>query len=287
MSLSSESAYSEDVCLVLMTTTPGKEAIVPSPEDAPLYRIPWEAIAPSLTTQTQVLEVTFPLPARLHYLHVLQGVDPDAKVNSITCGGNIYSPAHLTLLGKPIATSYVDPIRHNSFCFRLEKKHVKVRDLPLVRLVLPKNTSDLSLLCSVTYELEHGQTFHRDLRICSTVPLTFNGQVLAIRVEGLPPAKHRCIVDVLGREHAVTVDLRGKENPVWVLRFQDTQDVTRGASTLMDGEGFNFSRLISPRIIFDPAYTDRPYTIKLTALSVNQFVETGPFDFHTNFRYHL
>lgn len=287
MSAPSESAYSEDVCLVLMTTSPGKEAVLPSPEDTPLYRIPWEAIAPPLTTQTQVLEVTFPLSARLHYLHMLQGVDPDAKVNSITCGGNIYSPAHLTLLGKPIATSYVDPIRHNSFCFRLEKKHVKARDLPLVRLVLPKDTSDLSPPLLVTYHLEHGQTFRRCLGLWSTVPLTFNGQVLAIRVEGLPPVKHRCIVDVLGREHAVTVDLRGKENPVWVLRFQDTEDITRGASTLLDGEGFNFCRLISPRIIFDPAYTDRPYTIKLTALNVNQFVETEPFDFHSNFRFNL
>ena len=287
MSAPSESAYSKDVCLVLMTTSPGEEAVLPPPEDAPLYRIPWEVVAPPLTTQTQVLEVNFPLPARLHYLHVLKGVDPDAKVNSITCSGNIYSPAHLTHLGKPIATSFVDPIRHNSFCFRLEKKHVKVGDLPLVRLVLPKDTSDLSPPFSVTYHLEHGQTFYRELGLWSTVPLTFNGQVLAIRVEGLPPVKHRCIVDVLGYEHAVMVDLRGKDNPVWVLRFQDTQGVTTGASTLVKGEGFNFSRLISPRIIFDPAYTDRPYTIKLTALSVNQFVETGPFDFHTNFRFTL
>ncbi len=104
---------------------------------------------------------------------------------------------------------------------------------------------------SMEYELENGCKFTRTLFPTSTMPLTFCHEVLALRVEGLATVKHECVIDMFGTQHPVTVDLCGKENPVWAIRFQDTLDMTRGACTFL-GEGFNFSRLSSPRIMFDP-----------------------------------
>lgn len=137
----------------------------------------------------------------------------------------------------------------------LNKKDVRGCDLHNLTLILP-NTERTGfgtdhLVFPITYCFEGGKELVRLMSPNFTVSLPFNGEVVALRIEGLNSCNQVVSVDFWGEPIKMRLDFSGQTNPIWVLRLQDLTGTTYGASTILR-EGINFSRLeCTPRIIFD------------------------------------